>query len=1398
MYITRTSQQGCCACFQTFYFTSAHDFTRFLHKFAQKPNYDHPISPMKLLLRLLAVMLLLPAATLRADNLRQISSREGISNNAVLSMAQDRHGFIWVATCDGLNMWDGARMRLYPDDWGGGTALSGNLIEEIAVTADSLFWLRTNYGLDLFDPATRRVEPHARFQGMYRIVTRRSDEVIVLTQDGSYSCYNPRTCEFGPAHPMTEIAYADLLALRIDPEDRLWLFTRKGVFHTALDLKAASGEGPVLGPLERFALPSNPLYAFTEQSRIHFIDERGVFYTFDTTDRRITYNKEMSGELARMGSVSSIVSDGDDFLVSFYTNGVVRLRTTPEQSVRYVTEHVNIPCGAFSLLRDARQDIVWIGTDGQGLYQHTRNATTFRSITFHELPCNLSKPVRALHVDREGALWIATKGEGILRIADFYDRSPITAARTGQFTAANSRLLDNSVYAFAPSRRDLLWIGSDGAGLNYYSYRDRQIHTLQTPPELRYVHALYESAPDTLWVATVGCGVFRLTLSGPPAQPILHDIEQLHFNDELEVKNFFFTLYPEDDRTLWFGNRGGGAVRYDIPSGRSDVQRFDLDRNATTNDIFAIHRSRNGTRYFGTSGGLIQCRKDSISRIPDIRNTVHAILEGRGGDLWLSTNRGLVQYSPRTGNAVTYGYSYGLNTIEYSDGAFFADPATGRLFFGGIDGLVMLEETDYREAEYNPPVLFRDIRLSDGIRNIDDLRNADGVLTIAPGQRPLGISISALDYVNGSNYTYYSRLAGYNDQWSICSPYISLADLPAGSYRLDVRYRNNITDTESPVYSLPIRIRPVWWASPAAKTGYTLLALLLVGCSIRYFLLRYRRRQDERRQRLETRRKEEVYESKIRFFQNITQEFSMPLTMISGPSQQILTYRQADPAILSYAQTIRRNVTKLLDLVSMLHEFGGSRMNRNETNETVELTPVAETARNILETYDEYSERNAIRRQVEIERNLVWPTDREGLSTILHTLLSSAFRHTPHGGEVSISIRNDRGMLHIAISNDSEGVDPADIEAIFDRYRVLDYFERKSEQGLSFQGDLRLAICHSIVERMQGRITVESTPNAQTTFTVRLPQLKVTEEQPAPSGNIIPIDRSNGLPLPVPARREFTFEKNRPTMFIVNDRSEVMGFVGELFAADYNIKMPAGMDEMIELLKQTHPDIVICDALSEQSDCLSLIKFIKESKLTSHIPVILLSTAQQIDERIKGVESGADICLALPFNVEYLKAVTEQLLKRNRSLKDYYKSSISAFELSDGRMLHQDDKEFIDRMLQIINDNITNTEISTKFIADALGISVRNLYRRLSGILNQTPTTIIKEYRLSKAEQLLTTTKLSIDEIIYKAGFVNRGTFFKCFAAKYGCTPKVYRKEKLAQVQGQTEADDKSEEHPET
>lgn len=286
---------------------------------------------MKRIIYLVCIHLLCCAAA-QASNLRQISSREGISNNAILSLAQDKHGFIWVGSCDGLNMWDGERMRLFPNDWGEYTPLSGNLIEEIAVTTDSLFWIRTNYGLDLFDPDSKHVEPHTCFQGMYRIVTRSSDEVIVITQDNKFSYYDRTRHEFAPTRPMQQGRYADILEMVLDDEGNLWSFSRKGIFCMPVKIPA-DGQGDIrFGETQQIALPSLPEFAFREGNRVYFIDRNKVFYEFDIKSRQIIYIKDMREELAAMGQVSRIISDGDDYLVSFNTNGVVRLKTPPPKT----------------------------------------------------------------------------------------------------------------------------------------------------------------------------------------------------------------------------------------------------------------------------------------------------------------------------------------------------------------------------------------------------------------------------------------------------------------------------------------------------------------------------------------------------------------------------------------------------------------------------------------------------------------------------------------------------------------------------------------------------------------------------------------------------------------------------------------------------------------------------------------------------------------------------------------------------------------------------------------------------------------------------------------------------------------------------------------------------------
>nr|WP_321375675.1 two-component regulator propeller domain-containing protein [uncultured Bacteroides sp.] len=1315
------------------------------------------------------------------QNLRKISSREGISNNAVLSLCQDRNGYVWLGTVDGLNLWDGNEMQIFQPRLDKANHLSGNLIEEIVETNDNLFWLRTNYGLDKFDPKNKLVERHSEFEGMYRFTTRRSNEVFVVLQNNVFYYYNKLSCNFKKS-TFKDINYSNILDIVFGDDNNLWFFTYTGIFYSRITylpngdcnfskIRKMNGSMPLIS-------------AFKEKNKVYFVDSKKVLYEFDLLSKQITYVKNLNQEINQRGKISSIVKDKNDYIIAFQTNGVIRLKYVPESGIKYVTQSIGIYCGVFSLLKDRNQNVIWIGTDGQGLFQYSEGPVIFKSVTYDDLPVMISKPIRSLFLDKENSLWIGTKGDGIFRISDFYHCESYTSKNTVKLTTNNSALTNNTVYAFAPSRRNLIWIAGDGPGLNYYSYKDKKIHIVPLSEKIKYVHALQETDNSTLWVATVGNGLYKIVLSGSNDNPLILRITPIYINNRFTIKNFFFSLYQENDSIIWFGNRGEGSIRYNIKTNRSSLIKFNHKLPLTANDIFSIYKGNN-KMWFGTGSGLIACPVYNPASSPNItqeeqltRNNVHCISEDSRHNIWLSTNRGIIEYFPN-GNFVNYGYSYGLSTIEYSDGACFRDEKNNVMFFGGINGLVTISETKLKEPVFNPPVLFKDIQINEEIFSVNSLLN-DGTLMLRHYQNFFTLSISVLDYINGSNYSYYYKLEGYNKQWmnNFNQNKISFTSLPPGSYLLHVRYHNNVMGIDSPVYDLNIKILPPWYKSVYAEIIYLILTLGLIGSIIRYYLLRYKKRKKFLQQKLDQAQKEELYESKLRFFTNITRELSTPLTLIGGPCQQILSYENIDEYVKNYAVTIQRNVSKLNELLFMLNEFRGSGYTDNQYK--IELLSISQICHDISQTYLDYSRKSHIDYKMNVEQNLVWPVDRDNLSMILNTLLSNALKNTQDYGEIFVDVLSENEHLIISVSNSFSREVAIDFDQIFDRYKVLDYFEKQSESGISSSGGLELAICHNIVEKMQGTMSVDRLSDIKIAFIVKLPRLEISKLSDQKE-TIIVQDRVFNLPVLEKAKnKEYSFDRSRQSMFIINENPEILSFIAEVFSTTYNVAEFSDTDELAKSMAMKHPDIIICGAMSQSLSDIDFIKQIKQDKQTTHIPVIFLSSNQQKEEQLKGIESGADICLVLPFDVEYLKAVTEQLLKKNQSLKDYYKSSLSSFELIDGQMLHKDDKDFIDKMIKIINDNITNIDISTQFVADAMGISVRNLYRRLDGITEQTPVNIIKEYRLHIAEQLLVSTKLSIDEIIYKSGFNNRGTFFKCFSVKFGYTPKAYRERKIA------------------
>lgn len=817
----------------------------------------------------------------------------------------------------------------------------------------------------------------------------------------------------------------------------------------------------------------------------------------------------------------------------------------------------------------------------------------------------------------------------------------------------------------------------------------------------------------------------------------------------------------------------------------------DVVKNQTVNDIFAIHKNDEGY-WFGTSFGLTRLYQGEYRVYNETdgfpNNTIHGILEGRDNNLWLSTNQGMVRFNVRENTVQTYRQQGDLEVIEFSDGAFFKDQQTGTLFFGGTNGFITITENDHMSEEYMPPLHFNRLSIFGKECNIYDFLQGpkQETLVLDYSQNFFNLSFLAVDYINGNNYTYSYKIDGLSDSWieNGLSTVAVFSNLSPGEYTLLVKYRSNITGQESEPFSLLIRIIPPWYMTIWAYAFYFLLFILLILESVWMIIRHYRRKRNVMIEQMNRQQREELYESKLRFFTNITHEFCTPLTLINGPCEKILSYSRVDGYVRKYATMIQQNALKLNALILELIEF--RRLETGNKVLKIKPVPVTEQIRTIAESFGELAESRKLNYRLQIENGVHWNTDISCLSKIVNNLISNAFKYTPENGTITVMQTVENDQLCIRVSNTGKGIKAADLTKIFDRYKILDNFEVQNKDGIAPRNGLGLAICHSMVNLLNGQIHVSSTPNEITTFEVLLPTMEVTvdneDEKVVEELPPVPDERS------VELRNSSTeYDKNKQTIMIIDDDPSMLWFVTEIFVGPYNVVPLSSAEEALKQLGIQLPDLIISDVMMPGMDGMSFAKKIKSDKLLSRIPLILLSALNNIDEQTRGIESGAEAYITKPFNVEYLEKVVRRLLQREEDLKEYYSSVLSAFELDDGHFLHKEDKSFFEKMMQIIDSHIQDTELSVELLSNSLGYSTRQFYRKLKNITDKTPADIIREYRLTIVERLLLTTQLSIEEIMDKTGFSNRGTFYKAFAQRFEMTPKQYRKIKAKDVQESSE-----------
>lgn len=1322
---------------------------------------------------------------IHAYSLRQFSNKNGLSNSAILSLYQDHQGVIWIGSCDGLNIFDGTNIHVYNPVNPTKAPLSGNLINDIMETEKDVLWIQTNYGLDRLDTKLQTSKSFTEFKDKNYMAKSRDNDLFIVKDDGYIYYYQPEKQLFQKLE-VPQIAFGHVLSTIIDKNNILWVFTSNNDTRSYQIIK--NKEEIALTPNNLFKHSEQLLWAFAEEDLVYFIDKTYSLYEYDFGNQQQYFIADLKAEVETRGEVSSIIKQQNDYYIGFKSSGLIVLKYMSDQKIKYQMQDTEIHSGIFCLMKDKYQDIVWIGTDGQGVYMYFNDAFSITNTLLDTPVYQINNPVRTVYYDEEQTLWIGTKGGGILRIRNY---SPETNAAVSfdRISISNSTLTDNTVYCFAPGSANRLWIGTEN-GLNYYSYQNKQLKAftvIADGKKVKYVHSINELNDTTLWVSTVGEGIVKVILDKAGSSPSVKSATRIVLDDGRMASNYFFTSFQENDSILWFGNRGYGAYRLNVETEQLTPYRFDNVVNSqTANDIFAIYKNEKGY-WLGTSSGLLHFNED-YSHYHDradlfSNNTVHGILEDQQNNLWISTNQGLVRFNPKTNTGQTYDRENRLEVTEFSDGAFYKDSRTETLFFGGTNGFVTVKPNAYIMADYMPQINLKGLSIFGKEYNIHDFlhdKKGKKILQLDYSRNFFCIDFMAIDYINGNNYSYSYKLDEVSSQWieSGTSASAIFSNLAPGQYTLLVKYKNNMNGKECEPQKLLIQITPPWYLSNWAYILYFILIALFCILAVYRIVHQYRRKQHRMIEKLNRKKKEEVYESKLRFFTNITHEFCTPLTLIYGPCEKILAYPQSDSYIRKYGKMIQQNTEKLNGLILELLEF--RRLETGHKVLSIQRLSVSDKLQNIAESFCELAENKNLNYRLDIEPDIEWNTDISCFSKIVNNLISNAFKYTPEEGNITIGLKVENQFLTLNISNSGKGIAKENLAKIFDRYKILDSFEMN---GKNSRNGLGLAICKNMVTLLNGEINVSSIQNEITTFTVTLPELSPTAQEAETPPKVYATGPLNTNTEPMELEQTtVNFDTSKHTVMIIDDDPSMLWFVSEIFVDKYNVLSFNNAAEALASLELKQPDLIISDVMMPEIDGLSFAQKIKQNKLWSHIPLILLSALHHEDDQVKGIEAGAEVYVTKPFNVKYLEKVVYRLIKRESDLKEYYSSIFSSFKVENGNCIHKEDQEFLDKVIETIEKNITNPDLSVELLSSDLGYSTRQFYRKLKPITDKSPADIIKEYRLTMAERLLLTKNYTIEEIMDKTGFNNRGTFYKLFSQRFGMPPRQYREQQKDSV----------------
>ena len=1317
-----------------------------------------------------------------------------LSSNLITQVYNDHLGFIWIATWNGLNTYDGYQFKTYLHDRNSENTLADNIVKCIMQAEDGTFYIGMSgalqtlrndkfHNLKATDVYNRVIIPNANC-----IFQRKNKEILIGTSaNGVLKIKNENEAQADPTlcalvtHPKKMLE---------DHDGWLWILTENdGIFavkdkqhrhyyngsRSFKDLiidengnifAANISEGVYVKKAGHNDFEPLPLtngiraqtLSMTRKGKLLIGTNAQGLYIYDTKTGLLDNNPYYSNQVnLTRGKVESIIEDNfGNIWLGLLQKGVFKQSTynSPFAYMGYKLGNNNtLSSECIMSLLETRDGTRWIGADNDGLYAVGHDATQLKHFTPGPSPTNVPSTILSMDEDEDGKLWVGSwlKGGG------WVDRNTGTYHRL-DFTIDNAE----SVFGVKADKRGYIWLGTMGDGLKRYDTKTGEVKS----------YTAKENAPQD-----------------PSVNSLVNDyISQLFLS--------------KDQKRLYVGTSLGlCCLDIDNDSWISVFGRNNIVPNKAVSDM---KEDENGNVWVGVPDGLycynFRTRQTKIytkeQRLAD--DHIAAIEIDTHGHLWVSTSHGLSCINLKDNSVENYFAGDGLQDNEFSEGVSMIDE-NGILTFGGMGGITWFDHRKMVRQKRNFQVHVTNFFInghpvqagtkSGGYIVTDSTAIDANRFELAHQDNSFSITLSTLTFDNPEHISYQYSINKEN--W-IRMPdgtnELTFSHMPAGTYHF--RVKAIINQEESEIRQFVVIVHPEWYRSTTAYIIY----LLLLGALL-WWYFRNRQQKEQTRLRMQAHiHAEQMSDSRLKTFINISHELRTPMTLIFAPLETLMK-GEKDPRRLKIFNTIKRNANRMMSQLNQMLDL--RKIDKGQLFLKMRETDLIKFTEDVLTLF----EHQATSKQITLtfnhsEKSLPVYIDRGQFDKVLINLLGNSFKFTPTGGHITIDVHREGEQAVISIADDGVGIPAEKLPRIFDRfYQVTVGKDNNTGTGIGLDLTKSLVLLH------HGNISAannEGEGEKGCTFTIGIP---LGKEHLKPEELATETEDENAIDIydqpdeeiaeeevkeDETEQKEAVTENNVPatsnkkrSIVVVDDDSDIRDFLANELGKDYIVTTYTNGREALTGILQHVPDLIISDYIMPEMDGATLCSKLKSHVNTNHVPVILLTGKDSEEDQLALLELGANTVIHKPFNLEILKVNIDNLLHNREVLRNKFSGNESAENKITKVTTESPDERLLNRIIAVINKNLSNPDFNVNAIADEVGVSRVHLFRKMKELTNLSPSVFISNIRLKQAAQLLSEQHHSIEEITYICGFGSPSSFSRKFKSFYGMSPRDYMKEHL-------------------